>query len=89
MHHLTRTGSADPWLDSQPESAATHEVPPWERERSTEGLRMAAAVLARAAMFDRGATPGRRENLEALAEHLATIARELELELYGERPSVV
>jgi hypothetical protein len=39
---------------------------------------MAAAVLARAAMRDRGRTPGRREDLEALATQLADLAADLE-----------
>jgi hypothetical protein len=39
---------------------------------------MAAAVLMRAAMRDRGNTPNRREDLQALAEHLSEVAGDLE-----------
>ncbi len=48
---------------------------------AAEGIRMAAAVLMRAALRDRGATPQRREHLQALAEHLSEVAGDL-----GETP---
>jgi hypothetical protein len=48
------------------------------KRATAEGIRMAAAVLARAAMSDRGDVPGRQQGLEALAEHLAKLAHEID-----------
>lgn len=51
---------------------------PRSRGSAAEGIRMAAAVLMRAAVSDRGVTPHRREHLEALAQHLSEVAGDLE-----------